>query len=107
MAKNADCSSTPDPFHAVMLEKAGVLVDIRWQWDGVSVRPNCDGPVLQMRVRNNTGGDRWAQLPRARGGTRAVLIQPGTDRTLTQAQCVAVGLETYVDIQGVAVTTTP
>jgi len=107
MAKNIDCSSTPDAWHNITLERIGVLVDLRWVWDGVSVRPDCDGPVLDLHVRNNAGADRWAQLPRARGGTRSVLIPAGTDRILTQSQCAAVGLVNYIDVLGVIVTTEP
>lgn len=106
MAKNVDCSSAPDAFHNVTLESAGVLVDVQWQWDGVSVRPDCDGPVQSMRVRNTNSTDRWAFLPNTKVGPRSVQIPAGTDRTLNKGQCNNAGLSTFSDARDVLVTIT-
>jgi hypothetical protein len=53
---------------------------VRWTWDGVSVYPECDGPVVQVHYIN-TGSETWyAHLPLKTRGVTDVAITPGRIR---------------------------
>lgn len=60
-----------------------VTATITWTWDGVSVFPACDGPIVSVRVVN-AGTIAWqVRTPRAsKPGGRTYTIQPGQDITL-------------------------
>ena len=103
-----DPATRGDTFNATQLEKplpnlsGSVLVDIRWGWDGVSVRPNCDGPVQSLRVRNNGTQTAWASLPNKKKAPLWVQIDPGTDVTTSSpGQLSNLGLSNYADVVGV------
>jgi len=79
-----------------------VLIDIRYGWDGVSVRPNCEGPVLSLRTRNLSNSTAWANLPNKKRGNTWVQIDPGTDVTVNaQGQLNNLGLSNLSDVLGV------
>ena len=103
-----DPASRGEPYNTVTLEMpapngtGSVLIDIRYGWDGVSVRPNCNGPVSRLRTRNTSTQPAWALLPLKKRGDTWVQIAPGTDVTVTAAgQLSNLGLSTYADVQGV------
>lgn len=103
-----DPATRGDAFNAVTLElplpnqSGSVLVDIRFGWDGVSVRPDCDGPVSRIRTRNNGTQTAWALLPGKKKGNPWVRIDPGDDLIVTaQAQLNNLGLTNYTDVAGV------
>lgn len=109
MATKGSCDPSPDPFNEVTLTKGNgtVTIDTRWTWDGVSVYPECDGPIIRIRV-TNTGQQTWyAHVQRRRGGTRAVAIEPGADRSYTGAQLAQVGIETIQDLDELTLTLVP
>jgi len=82
-----------------------VLIDIRYGWDGTSVRPNCDGPVSYIRTRNTSNMIAWALLPNKKKGAAWVQIDPGTDTTITAAgQLNNLGLSNQSDVQAVGIT---
>lgn len=62
-----------------------VMVDIQYGWDGVSVMPNCDGPITSLRTRNTSTDTAWALLPNKKKVPLWVQIDPGTDSTITAA----------------------
>lgn len=43
-------------YNTLFLLIEDVSIEVRWTWDGVSVYPDCDGPL----VDGGTGADRWA-----------------------------------------------
>lgn len=103
------CDPSPDAFHVMTLTKGNgdVTVDIRYGWDGVSVYPNCVGPVLQIHY-TNTGAVTWyARLPRKTRGQAFVAIPPGTDQTVTGNTLRQAGLDTLDAVTDLVLTTTP
>lgn len=103
------CDPSPDPYNQMTLTKGDgtVTVDVRYGWDGVSVYPNCAGPVLQIRYVN-TGTVTWyARLPRKTRGQTWVTIPLGTDQTVTGNALRQAGLDTIDAIADLVLTTTP
>lgn len=89
------------------VDNGNVEVTIRWNWDGVSVRPDCDGPVIDIRVVNTSQIAYYANLPAKKKALRNVAIPPGTDVTLSGQQLKLAGLELYSDTIGVQPHTDP
>lgn len=57
-----------------------VLVDVRFDWDGVSTKATgCDGPITLLHTRNTSDMPAWALLPDKKKGSGWVQIDPGTD----------------------------
>jgi len=78
---------------------------MRYGWDNTSVRPACDGPVQQVRVRNTSAMTAWALLPAKKRGSLWVQGDPGTDVNTTNTnQLRNQGLDTASAIQGVGIT---
>ena len=103
-------ASRGDTFNSVTIEEhapnfsGSILVDVKFGWDSVSIRPDCDGPVASIRLRNTSTQTAWADLPNKKRGNRWVAINPGTDATTSQAnQLRNLGLENYADVLGVAI----
>lgn len=104
-----DPASRGDLFNVTETAEFGgdILITIRWGWDGVSVRPDCDGPVQDIRVRNVSQITYYANLPNKKRGTRNIAIPPGTDTTLSGGQLKQAGLDNYSDTLGVGLHTQP
>jgi hypothetical protein len=103
-----DPASRGDAYNQVAEEvplpngSGSVLIDGRWDWDGVSVRPNCDGPVNFLRTRNTGTMPAWANLPNKKRGNPWVQIDPGTDVTIVAKGTLAnLGLSNYTDLLAV------
>jgi hypothetical protein len=88
-----------------------VVVDAKYGWDGVSVFPDCDGPLLGAHVTNVTPDQTWyAVFPRPRRPKAppiVITITPGFDTTYTAQQLAAVGLATITDLAAFDITQTP
>src|SRR6478752_9046644 len=111
------CASLDNPYLAITLERpapnssGSVLIDIRFHHDGVSVRPNCDGPVFYLRVRNNSTMTARALLPAKKQGNKWLDGAPGTDvvldttvRPADQTTLNNLGLANASDVAGVRIT---
>lgn len=85
-----------------------VLIDCRYDWDGVSTRATgCDGPVIYLRTRNTGTQTAWALLPDKKKAPLWVQIDPGTDVTITQkGQLSNLGLSNASDAHTVTFTFT-
>lgn len=59
-----------------------VLVDVHFTHDGVSIRPNCDGPIIWLRLRNTSSQTVWALLPHKKKGSPWFQIDPNTDQVI-------------------------
>lgn len=103
-----DPATRGDAFNTMELAggvNASVVVTVRFGWDGVSVRPDCDGPVRDLRVRNTGTDTHWALLPAKRNGDKWVAIPAGTDTTVSSpGQLSNLGLSNYSDVAGVQIT---
>lgn len=90
------------------VDGGNVVVTIRWDWDGVSEMPACDGPVVDIRVRNTSALMYYANLPAKKRGLRNVEIPPGTDVVISARNTLRqMGLENYSDTIGVQPHTDP
>lgn len=79
-----------------------VLIVIRYGWDNVSVRPECDGPVISIHTRNTGASTAWAILINKKKGNPWVQVDPGTDVTVAQKGTLSnLGLVNYSDAAGV------
>lgn len=92
---------------ALAIDNGNVIITTRFGWDGVSVRPDCDGPVQDIRVQNLSTLTYYANLPNKKRGNRYLEILPGTDRTYSGNQLRQAGLENFSDVQGVGLSTDP
>lgn len=105
-----NCNPAPDPYHVVQYSKGNgeVFVEVGYGWDGISVFPNCQGPLVGARVSNLSQTRTWyAVFTRPRGGVRVITFAPGTVQTYSAAQLSSVGLDTREDINAFALTLTP
>jgi hypothetical protein len=79
-----------------------VLCEVAFTADGVSLYPNCDGPVDSLRTRNTGTQTAWALLPDKKKPPLWVQIDPGTDITVSAAgQLNNLGLTKASDIRSV------
>lgn len=96
LATKGNCDPAPALYNVQKLAKGDgtVIVEVHYGWDGVSVYPDCAGPVLEIHY-TNTGTDTWrAILPRKTRGLTFVDIPPGTDTTVTGNALRQAGLDT-------------
>jgi len=105
-----DPATRGDSFNSVTIEEhapnlsGSILVDVKYGWDGVSVKPSCDGPVSSIRLRNTSTQTAWANLPNKKKGNLWQVINPGTDVTTSnQGQLNNLGLSNYSDVAAVTV----
>lgn len=99
------CDPSPNAFHTTVLAKdnARVIFTVRWSWDGVSIYPDCAGPIQDVRLQNK-GPNLWRlSLPNSQF-LKTRDVPPGTDRTFSGAQLAGIGLITVADIEGVQMT---
>jgi hypothetical protein len=77
-----------------------IHIRVQWSWDGVSVYPDCNGPIQDVFVEN-TGTNTWrCLLPAKKRGNPWVDIPPGSANTLTGNQLNQAGLTTRTDVLG-------
>lgn len=108
-AAKGSCDPAPAQFNTQSMTKANgaVTIDVRYGWDGVSVWPDCQGPIISIRV-TNTGTETWyAHLTGRRGQPRTIAIDPGTDRIISGAQLATVGITTLDDLAELTLTRIP
>lgn len=88
-------------------DSGSVLIDCRYTWDGVSVWPYCDGPVVYLQTRNTGTSPAWALLPDKKRGNPWVQIDPGTDVVITAKGTLGnLGLSNAQDVQTVTLSST-
>lgn len=110
MDGNCDHNARGMAYDKIAIEKGPVTLDIRFTWDGVSTHPDCDGPILTVRVTNSSTTATWyVTLPRKRRKDKFVAIPPGTDVTLNGAALSGAGFDSALDVAGVGLhrTSTP
>jgi hypothetical protein len=99
------CDPSPELHNKTVLSKDNgrVTFTVRWSWDGVSVYPDCQGPIFDVRVQN-TGPDVWT-LSLPEGDTQKTRdLLPGVDQTFTGQQLAGIGLLTVDDVANVTLT---
>lgn len=82
-----------------------VLVRGRYGWDGVSVKPDCDGPLTQITGINTTPATTYFAWFKGKDGTaRSITMAPGFNQTITNPQLRNQGFRNYSDVDGITVT---
>jgi hypothetical protein len=103
-------------FNTTRLATVGVGIEVRWDWDGVSVWPNCDGPLVNgggaagnwaVRVKNPTAQTWYVHTTRKNGQPATYSIAPGQTQTLTVNQMASAGYTVFSDFSNLTLTTTP
>jgi hypothetical protein len=97
------CDPGPGLFHVLIISKGNgdVTLAVRWSWDGISVWPNCAGPMENVRITNRGTGTWTVRLPSGRLAKRRT-ITPGFAQYFDGARLAQVGLETIADLSGVS-----
>lgn len=112
MATKGNCNPAPASFNEQTQVKGNgaILVEARYGWDGVSVFPDCDGPLIRVRVTNTTQNQTWyAVFPRPRRPQAPPIVitfAPGFQQIYSPAQLSAVGLDTINDLSDYDLTQT-
>jgi hypothetical protein len=93
-------------FEVDFLEGRAKLIGV-YDWDGVSVKPSCDGPLVSLRGVNLTTDLTLYGWFLGRNGTaRSITMPPGFDQTIINPQLRNLGFRNYSDCDGITVTTT-
>lgn len=105
-----DPASRGDAYNEVDLEyplpdsTGSVLAEIRYGWDGRSVKPDCDGPISLIHTRNTGQSPAWVLLPGKKKPPLWVQIDPGTDVTTNSPGTLKnLGLVNYSDLGDITV----
>lgn len=94
------CDPTPATVNHLQFDVADgqVAIDVTWAWDGISIWPDCDGPVQSIQVKNLGTTPYTLQIPNGRKA-KTVTLTPGFNQTYTSAgQFKQFGVETYRDL---------
>jgi hypothetical protein len=76
-----------------------ILLEWEAGWDGVSVWPECNGPLHSLHVLNTSTTDTWyAHFKGKRGQPKVIDIPPSTDRTFNQGQLGSRGFQDASDL---------
>lgn len=89
--------------------RGAVTLSYRYGWDGVSAKPDCVGPLLRIRVVNNTSDTWYAHFQGRRGTWRRVTLDPNETRNVGQQALTNAGFIDNTDLEGLYITrsTTP
>jgi hypothetical protein len=104
------CDPSPDAHNVVEMdiENGACQARFLWDWDGVSVFPECAGPLFRARVRNNTANvTYYAHFIGRKGTPRTVDITPGMDETRNAAWLAQRGLDEYSDLASFTIDRNP
>lgn len=104
MARTGTCGPTGEFELQIPLPNGSGFVNAtcRYNHDGVSVWPACNGPVTFLRTRNTGTQTAWALLPDKKKPPLWIQLDPGTDVTVTAAgQLNNLGLSNALDVRSV------
>lgn len=117
-AGTCDPASRGDPYNSQTLSmgNGAVTAEIRYGWDGVSVLPDCDGPLVNgsgtgnvwaIRVTNNDSVSWWVHTIGKRGQPHNTEFTPGSVTTFTKNQAANNGYDSISDFDELTLTTSP
>lgn len=99
--------------NVLSLGTEGVLIIVRWVWDGVSTWPDCDGALDNV----GTGADRWAihannidTVPwqvhtlNKQGNPKVFTLNPGQEVFITAQQAASSGYSVISDFNNITMT---
>jgi hypothetical protein len=93
------CDPGPGNFNTTVLSKDNgrATITVRSTWDGASVWPNCDGPIVDVTFRNTSPKAWLIHLPMGRT-TKTRVLASSTSRSFTGAQLTSIGLTMAADL---------
>jgi hypothetical protein len=113
-----DPASRGNTFNTTIMAVANGKVEIiiRWGWDGVSVLPDCEGPLVNgtgggnvwaVQVTNNDTASWWVHTVGKRGQPRNVEFTPGSVTKFTKTQASNNGYDSYSDFSSLVLDQDP
>lgn len=118
-AGTCDPATRGQAFSVLQLAVANgdVMLTIRFGWDGVSVRPNCDGPLINgtgvasnrwaVQAQNLSQTTYYAHTIRKNGQLARYTLGPGATGNVTVAQASANGYTAASDFGSLSMSTDP
>jgi len=96
-------------YNEMVQEEGPITIYARYGWDGVSIKPDCDGPVLLVRGTNVSTTETWYVHFKGRRGTWVnVPLAPGEVREVTSSgQLRQLGLPNASDLEGIYINKDP
>lgn len=100
MATKGQCNPAPEQFNeqTLALDNGRVRITTLYGWDGVSVYPDCLGPIESVRIQNGSARDWYVMVPLSRRGNITFRAVPGADKTYAGTQLALLGLQTNTDL---------
>lgn len=102
------CDPSPEPYNEMGLSvlNGQVSIVVRWTWDGVSVYPDCDGPITEVVVTNTTAQDVTFNVPFARKANGRTYTLPASQTVTISSpgQLRQLGYETITDTENLTIT---
>lgn len=94
----------PDELVTVLSKDEGrATITIRATWDGISVWPDCDGPIVDVTFRNTSPHAWLLSFPVGRASKTRVLAS-AANRMFTGSQLTTIGLINVSDIAELTMT---
>lgn len=78
-------------------------ITVNATWDGVSVWPDCDGPIVDVSFRNTSPHAWLLSLPFGRA-TKTRVVASSSNRVFTGTQLATLGLVALTDLTGLTMT---
>lgn len=99
------CDPGPGGFNQTVLSKddGRATITIRSTWDGASVWPDCDGPIVDVTFRNTSPHAWLVSLPFGRAAKTRVMAS-SVNRAFTGAQLTSIGLTNAQDLAELTMT---
>jgi hypothetical protein len=91
-------------------------ITVRWTWDGVSVWPDCDGPLANgsgsvgkwaVQAVNTGTGPAYLHTAKKDGTPVTFTLNAGQTQNITAAQAANFGYSVLTDFGNMTLTTTP
>jgi hypothetical protein len=118
-AGTCDPATRGEAFNVQQMAVANGQVDVtvRYGWDGVSVRPDCDGPLVNgtgvqsnrwaIKVTNNDSVAWYVHTVGRKGQPQHLQLQPGVTTTHTANQGNNAGYTSIQDFENLSMSTSP
>lgn len=114
-----DPASRGQTFNTTIMARGNGKVEIviRWGWDGVSVLPECEGPLVNgtgpvenrwaVQVTNSDTTSWWVHTVGKRGQPRDYEFAAGSVTKFTRAQAANNGYDSYSDFSALTLDQDP
>ncbi len=99
-AGTCDPASRGAEFNETAMETDGITIYCRYGWDGVSERPECDGPVSLVRASNANEDTWYVHFQSTSGIWRSITLAPDETREIVEPELTQLGMDSYSDIRG-------